>query len=232
MSRRSLEQIHLKRGRTMNKNAKKVGSAVLATWIGVGMWSAWHNANHIEKSVEVATAMAPATPQKEIINAPIVTQIPTQVPVKDNVALSNRGDGYRVDRKAEILNTRLQGKLKGKGELFVSLGKEYNVNSLLVASICIHETGNGTSKVCVENNNPGGLMQDGKYFWKFRSIEAGILKTFETIRLEYIDKGLTDIDGIGRKYAPVGVRNDPQNLNACWINNVTKIYTDLEETCK
>ena len=47
--------------------------------------------------------------------------------------------------KADIINKHLKGKLAGKGRTFVSAGLLHNVNPFLLASISIHETGNGTS---------------------------------------------------------------------------------------
>lgn len=96
-----------------------------------------------------------------------------------------------------------------------------------MAAIAIHETGNGTSNAAKKKNNVGGMM--GKNgLMTFNSLEEGIDKMASNLKRNYIDKGLTSIEQIQKKYAPIGASNDPTGLNNHWVKGVSKYYNMLQ----
>lgn len=121
------------------------------------------------------------------------------------------------------MNSSLGGSLKNSGDIFAAAGKKYGIDPALLAAIAIHETGNGTSNAVKNKNNVGGMM--GKNgLMTFNSLEEGIDKMASNLKRNYFDKGLTTIEAIQKKYAPVGASNDPTNLNSNWVNGVKKYY--------
>ncbi|WP_081954015.1 glucosaminidase domain-containing protein [Paenibacillus sp. FSL R5-0345] len=121
------------------------------------------------------------------------------------------------------LNSSLGGALKNTGDIFSSIGSKYGIDPALLAAIAVHETGNGTSNAVKTKNNVGGMM--GKNgLMTFSSIQEGIEKMASNLKRNYIDKGLTTIEAIQRKYAPSGAANDPNGLNDYWVNGVTTYY--------
>lgn len=119
------------------------------------------------------------------------------------------------------LNQKLEGKLRGTGDIFVRAGKHYNIDPTLLASIAIHETGNGKSKAANEKNNVAGMMGAGG-LKSYASVEDSIMDMARNLSKNYLNKGLTTISQIGAKYAPVGASNDPTGLNNHWVNGVSK----------
>src|SRR5690606_9288168 len=61
-------------------------------------------------------------------------------------------------------NEQFEGKgaLEGTGDLFINVAYQNEIDPVLLASISLHETGNGTSSLLVEKNNPGGLYDSSK----------------------------------------------------------------------
>lgn len=113
--------------------------------------------------------------------------------------------------------------MKGTGDIFASVGAKYGIDPALLAAIAVHETGNGTSNAVKNKNNVGGMM--GKNgLMTFSSLEEGIEKMASNLKRNYIDKGLTTIEAIQKKYAPIGAGNDPNGLNNYWVNGVTRYY--------
>lgn len=134
------------------------------------------------------------------------------------------GSGYNVTSMSGVtasqLDSKLKGKLKGWGHEFVSVGKLFGIDPAVLASIAMHETGNGTSRAVREGNNVGGIM--GKNGLKsYSNMETGIYELGRILKKVYVDQGLTTIEQIQKKYAPVGAKNDPNGLNKDWINGVT-----------
>ncbi|MEH7336041.1 glucosaminidase domain-containing protein [Neobacillus drentensis] len=124
------------------------------------------------------------------------------------------------------LDSALKGKLANLGEAFMEAGKKYNINPNLLASIAIHETGNGKSRAANEKNNIAGMM--GKHGLKqYDSVEECIFDMARNLRKNYLDKGFDTITKIGGKYAPVGAANDPAGLNNHWVKGVNNYYCSL-----
>lgn len=120
---------------------------------------------------------------------------------------------------ASSLNAKFGGKLKGTGDEFIKAGEKYGIDPAFLASIAMHETGNGTSNAIKTKNNVGGMM--GKNgLMSFGSIEKGIDAMASNLKRLYIDQGLTTVEEIQKKYAPVGASNDPTGLNNNWTKGV------------
>lgn len=121
------------------------------------------------------------------------------------------------------LNKSLGGVLSGAGDVFAAAGAKYGINPALLAAIAVHETGNGTSNAAKNKFNVGGMYgKDG--LMTFSSLQEGIDKMASNLKRNYIDKGLTTIEQIQKKYAPNGAANDPNGLNNYWVSGVSKYY--------
>jgi hypothetical protein len=124
------------------------------------------------------------------------------------------------------LNPHLKGALQNAGHLFVEAGKMYQINPALLASIAIHETGNGTSYAALYKNNIAGMM--GKNGLKtYASIQESVYDMARNLRNNYLNEGKTTIAQIGSKYAPIGAANDPNQLNNNWVNGVQHYFDTL-----
>ena len=99
--------------------------------------------------------------------------------------------------------------------------------ALIVIAISKHETGNWTSNLYKNKNNWGGNYNGSKKeFYKFDTKEEGLEYFIRNLKKGYFDKGRNTIEDIGRKYCPVGAKNDPNNINKHWIPQVTEYYND------
>lgn len=133
------------------------------------------------------------------------------------------GGGYDVTGNSGVtvtqLNSKLGGKLTNMGRVFIQAGEKYGIDPAFLASIAMHETGNGTSKAIKNKNNVGGMM--GKNgLMSFKSVSAGIDAMASNLKRLYIDQGLTTVEAIQQKYAPIGASNDPTGLNSNWTSGV------------
>lgn len=119
------------------------------------------------------------------------------------------------------LEQKLGGKLAGTAKDFIAAGQKFDMNPLFLASIAMHETGNGTSKAIREKNNVAGMMGPNG-LRTYATMQESIEAMASNLRRNYLNKGLTTITEIGNKYAPVGASNDPTGLNNHWVSGVTK----------
>ena len=159
--------------------------------------------------------------------------IPTMNPTTDSL-VSDYASG--VNRNKESLNFQpirgekldqvLNGKLTGMGQAFVTVGEQYNVNPALLASIAIHETGNGKSQAVHSKNNIAGMMGYNG-LKSYASTEDSLRDMARNLSKNYIGQGLSSISSIGMKYAPVGADNDPTGLNNHWVKGVSKYFDRL-----
>ena len=116
------------------------------------------------------------------------------------------------------------GVFEGKASLFIQTAMKYQIDPVILASIAFHETGKGTSKMVKERNNPGGLYNSAtNSFFVYSSLDEGIDAMAKNLYKNYISMGLYTIEQIGSKYAPIGVENDPNNLNIHWVPNITNM---------
>lgn len=119
------------------------------------------------------------------------------------------------------LEQKLDGKLVGTAKDFIEAGQKFDLNPLFLASIAMHETGNGTSKAIREKNNVAGMMGPNG-LRSYATMQDSIEAMASNLRRNYLNQGLTTITQIGNKYAPVGASNDPTGLNNHWVSGVTK----------
>ncbi|MBU8732519.1 peptidoglycan DD-metalloendopeptidase family protein [Cytobacillus oceanisediminis] len=120
------------------------------------------------------------------------------------------------------------GVFKGMGADFEVVGIKNNVDPVLLAAIAFHETGFGSSNLVKNKNNPGGLYDSSRgEFFSFPTLQDGLDMMARNLFKNYISQNLLTITQIGAKYAPIGVANDPNNLNANWVPTVTRIANDL-----
>ncbi|HJV45783.1 MAG TPA: glucosaminidase domain-containing protein [Bacillota bacterium] len=164
---------------------------------------------------------------RDVIYSPISTkpsQYPTTrvYPTQASAQTSGLTSTSQLNQAAR-LNEILKGKLEGTGELFVSAGQRFGVNPALLASISMHETGNGSSRAAHERNNISGTMTSSG-LKNYSTVEESIMDMARNIRKNYLDEGLTSIQQIGNKYAPIGAENDPTSLNQYWVSQVTKNF--------
>ena len=125
-------------------------------------------------------------------------------------------------------NSGKAGVFEGMGDVFVEAAETNQIDPVLLASIAWHETGAGKSRAVKLHNNPGGLMnpKTGSLF-RYSSLSEGIDKMASNLYRLYIAQGLVTIPDIGGKYAPIGVSNDPTNLNSHWVPVVTKLVSQF-----
>lgn len=104
---------------------------------------------------------------------------------------------------AEQLNRKFKNKLSGTGKYFVEMERKYNVNAVFLASIAIHESGNGSSRPARRKNNFFGLT--GKRgLLSFKTPEESIECVARNISKSggnYYGKGRYTISSIGKRYA-------------------------------
>lgn len=120
------------------------------------------------------------------------------------------------------------GVFAGKTDLFIDAAERHQIDPVLLIAIALHETGYGTSSAVKKLNNPGGLInpRTDKLF-AYDSLEEGINAMASNLYRLYISQGLLTIEQIGHKYAPIGAKNDPRNLNIHWIPAVKSIVSEL-----
>lgn len=158
---------------------------------------------------------------------PTFNVYPQDMEMNFQTPLQNINEPLRFQSQSpDNLNQMLEGKLRGTGDIFVRAGKHYNIDPTLLASIAIHETGNGKSRAANEKNNVAGMMGAGG-LKSYATVEDSIMDMARNLSKNYLNKGLTTIAQIGAKYAPVGASNDPTGLNNHWVNGVSKYMNKL-----
>lgn len=238
---------------------------IVAALVGSTTFNVLHNTTTMSSSLSTF-APSIATPLPTISISPTVapTTTPTIAPttaVKDTheTKLVSRGGSAlneRTSKTITALNKRLEGKLKGMGEVFYTAGERHGVNSKVLAAICMHETTekgiSGNSDLIRNWNNVAGInweattlvkQQDGTFkhitnpykkagwYNAYPSVADSINDMAQRLRWFYIDEGRTTIDAIGSKWAPL---SDPRNGkhgmdNSSWPKSVTTIYNQLVE---
>jgi hypothetical protein len=128
-----------------------------------------------------------------------------------------------------LLNSKLEGVLQGKAEVFIEAGKKYGIYPAFLAAVSMHETGNGASNAARFKNNVAGMM--GKNGLRsYDSVEDSIFDMARNLRQNYLDEGKLTIAQIGAKYAPIGAANDPTGLNNHWVNGVQGYMSKITKT--
>lgn len=128
------------------------------------------------------------------------------------------------------LNKYLKGKLSGMGSALIAAGKANGIDPAFLAAIAMHETGNGSSNAIRTKSNAFGIMSSKGGLRSFGSVAESISYTADMLRRLYTSQGLTTVAAIQKKYAPVGVANDPTGLNKNWVNGVNKFWSQFTGT--
>ncbi|MDY0407201.1 peptidoglycan DD-metalloendopeptidase family protein [Virgibacillus sp. 179-BFC.A HS] len=122
------------------------------------------------------------------------------------------------------------GVLTGHGDDILEISREKGIDPILFGAIALHETGYGTSSGVVNKNNPGGIMDpatDWQTLQHFPTLKDGLEAMAVTLYNRIIEDGLVTIEQLGEVYAPIGAKNDPNNLNQHWIPTMKKLTANL-----
>lgn len=120
--------------------------------------------------------------------------------------------------------------LYGLGINLINSGKSGNVNPGLLVAIGRQESALGTTSGVAEHNYYGLMSTEGG-LKKFSNWNEAVEHHGLYIRRMYLNDKLTTIELIGGRYAPLGVSNDPKNLNKNWVPGVTKFFQEIKSTC-
>ncbi len=114
--------------------------------------------------------------------------------------------------------------LTGLGAVFVADAESVGVDPRLLVAITGAETSFGTYGPAQAIRNPFGLGPN----LRFPNWSAAIQAAANTLGGNlYRGAGLVTIAEIQSRWAPLGVANDPMNLNNNWQANVDRYYADL-----
>jgi hypothetical protein len=137
------------------------------------------------------------------------------------------------------INKFLNGKMKNKGNTIYMAAKSQQpeLSATLLTAIILLESGSGFDSYNVRvNNNVSGMnwTSDSRYrrngwYVQYDNVDQSIWDMAERLSKYYIAQGLTTIEQIGAKYAPL---SDPREgmygmSNAKWVFNVTRIYNQV-----
>ena len=86
-------------------------------------------------------------------------------------------------------------------EMFQVAAEVYGIDYNMLYAIARLETGNFTSYLFKNNNNPGGI-KSGSGWAKYDTQFQGIMEMARLLKRNYIDYGLTTPELIGPKYCP------------------------------
>lgn len=108
------------------------------------------------------------------------------------------------------------------------VAQNYGVDWRLAIAISMHETWDYTSYIFKHQNNVGGMWNGMKgEFYSYDTLDDGIDAYISNLKTNYYDEGRTTIETIQPKYAPIGAKNDPNDLNSNWLPGVTRRYKEL-----
>jgi cell wall-associated NlpC family hydrolase len=114
--------------------------------------------------------------------------------------------------------------LTGLGAIFVADGEAAGIDPRLLVAITGAETSFGTYGPAQAIHNPFGLGPN----LAFPSWSASIQAAANTLGGPlYRGTGLVTIALIQARWAPLGVTNDPMNLNSNWQSNVDRYFSNL-----
>ena len=123
----------------------------------------------------------------------------------------------------EVVPT-VQTDLKGLNQYksaFISAGQKFGIDYKLLISIAILESGWGTSKHAVENNNIFGWNSG---VTKFKSVEHCIYYVAEFLSREYLSPDGMYFEGYGIDSIAKHYNENPQK----WAGEIKKIYGGLK----
>lgn len=197
---------------------------ILAVSQMVGLYKEIMSIKLVNELVEkVSTQLVDQVKAVEIVEE--IKEVTEDAKVKENVS----NEKLNANVQVEVVETKTCTYDSISCEI-KEVAEKYGIDYKLAIAIAKWETGNYTSNAFVNKNNVGGLMRwDGtkSVLQSFNSVGAGIEAFVSNLKLNYYDLGLDTVEEIQKKYAPVGVANDPNNLNSNWVNGVKNIYNSL-----
>ncbi|MEG0176451.1 glucosaminidase domain-containing protein [Anaerorhabdus sp.] len=113
--------------------------------------------------------------------------------------------------KREGLASTLTGAMENQEALFYDKAIELGLDPVFVVALANHETGAGSSYICINKHNFGG-MRGGDGWMSFASREAGI-DAFLNLLVSYSEKGLSTPETMVVRYAA----NSP-----AWVGAIRK----------
>lgn len=151
--------------------------------------------------------------------------------------------GYRLDMAVKKM--KAENGLEGLGVCFQRMEEKYSINSIILLSIAILESGYGLSKLAKEKNNLFGLDANdsykgtenygGKYKSKEECIEAAAFRIAKqyleidvTCPWRYI-MGKVDLDSLGDRWCSNLDWADKVNRIAENINDIVGLETERDD---
>lgn len=168
-------------------------------------------------------------PKKNISN--LSTKLDTKEVVIEASVLKDNANDIEIEEASDVKENvcdldEMSCKIKNVSML-------YGIDYKMAIAIAKHETGNYTSNAFINKNNVGGMM-----FWDnitkssklitYDNLDIGVDAFVSNLKRNYYDLGFDTIEEIQKKYAPIGVANDPNNLNSNWVLGVKKYYNQLD----
>ncbi len=113
--------------------------------------------------------------------------------------------------------------LTGQGATFVSAGASVGIDPRALVAIGAHESVLLTYRPAADIHNPFGIGPNRR----FPDDGSAITAAAQLLASKYLSEGRLTIAQISSKWAPLGVSNDPTNLNANWTSGVGSLYARL-----
>lgn len=113
--------------------------------------------------------------------------------------------------------------LAGTGAVFVNTAASAGLDPRALIAIAGHETVLETYAPAQAIKNPFGIGPGRS----FASEGEAIAFAANLLATNYVGQGRRTLAEISGKWAPIGARNDPQNLNANWVSGVGTLYARL-----
>lgn len=152
----------------------------------------------------------------------------------DSVKNSNKGIDRKILKKAfdntinnfvEKSGSKFKSVLLGKGEDFLNIAVENNIDVFILMGITMIESANGTSRLARDKNNVGGLMGPNGGL-SFKNVTDSIQGSAKVVYRNVYDKGLESINSVGMRgnYCCAG-----SSKRKAWVNNVITFANKIRE---
>ena len=172
--------------------------------------------------VEQDGCEAPVLSQRLRVNLGVLNNPYSTISFDGSRGLLNNGEAA----SASARTAKSLGGLAPYYGAFMDAAVRNDIDPRLLMAIAMHETGRGSSTAFYRKRNAMGVS-DANGPRSFKKVEDSIYLMARLLKKNYIDQGLTSIEQIGRKYAPIGAGNDPRGLNKHWVEGVTKYMQEL-----
>ena len=157
--------------------------------------------NNLVESIMIKNTRESFTKKRELENIKQEIEI-ASLQASSPVIVYN---GMTMDELAAKLELSLNSNLKGYSMSFAKYSIEYGVDPYLALAISLHETGCtwNCSSLVRKCNNVGGMKGSGcGSYASFASLDEGIEAMIRNLANNYIKKGLTTPESIGKKLLP------------------------------